>query len=401
MPVFQYVARNEEGQTVSGKAASRDEVSLRSQLRKNNMFVVRVAEQRQTRFSHRPKVRLGDLIIMSRQLRNMALAGMPLVVGLDALAEQTMNPTLADILGATARAVSSGRALASALAERPDVFPEMLVTLIRSGEEAGRLPEALAEASRQMELQSQIRQKLISAMMYPTFVLFATFLTIGLMLIFIVPTFEKIYGDLKTPLPGPTQFLLWLSHAAIQYSWLVALLAAGAFFAFRRFSRTPEGRLKIDKIKLRMPLFGVLVRKSATANMTGSLAGLLESGVPLIPALQTSARVCGNIILGDHLRAAAQQVSMGHRLSEELEKSGQFPTLVVRMIAMAESTGNLSEVLRQITASYVEEVEQTLKRILIIIEPALILVIGGIVGFILVCLYYPIFNMANAFMAGS
>jgi type IV pilus assembly protein PilC len=401
MPIYQYSARDEQGQLVSERIAFRDEIGLRHHLRKNNLFVLQVAEYRPTRIRLRRSVRLGDLIIMARQLRTMIDGGMPLVSGLEALAEQTPNPRLAEILSDVARAVTSGRSLASALSDYPAVFPEMLITLVRSGEEGGRLPEALQEASRQLELQMEVRQKLISALMYPAVTLAATALTVAVMLIFIVPVFADIYRQLNATLPPPTLFLIWLSDVLVHQSWIVAMILVGLYAAFRRFYRTPEGRLKIDTWKLRLPLFGGLFRKSASANLTGSLSGLLNSGVPLLQALQTSSRACGNEMMGDAIRRAAHNVSLGRRLSDEMEQSGHFPLMVVRMIAIAEESGNLPEVLKQIAAAYIEEVEYTIRRIMTVIEPVMVLVVGGIVGFVLVCLYYPIFNMANVFLEGA
>lgn len=401
MPIFQYTARDDRGRLVSERIAFRDEIGLRHHLRKNHLYVLQIAEYRPTRIRLRRTVRLGDLIIMARQLRTMIDGGMPLVSGLEALAEQTPNPRLAEILSEVARAVTSGRSLASTLSDYPTIFPEMLITLVRSGEEGGRLPEALQEASRQLELQMEVRQKLISALMYPAVTLAATALTVAVMLIFIVPVFADIYRQLNATLPPPTLFLIWLSDVLVHQSWIVLLILVGLSAAFRRFYRTPEGRLKIDAWKLRLPLFGGLFRKSASANLTGSLSGLLNSGVPLLQALQTSSRACGNELMGDAIRRAAHNVSLGRRLSDEMEQSGHFPLMVVRMIAIAEESGNLPEVLKQIAAAYIEEVEYTIRRIMTVIEPVMVLVVGGIVGFVLVCLYYPIFNMANVFLEGA
>jgi len=401
MPIYRYTARNDTGNLISETIAFRDEAALRQHLRKNNLFVLRVAEQRQRRFGIRRGVGLGDLIILTRQLRTMILAGMPLVSGLEALAEQATNPRLAEIMASISRVVGTGRSLASAMSEYPRVFPELLVTLIRSGEEGGRLPEALSEASRQLELQMEVRQKIISAMMYPAFTLLATAGTVAAMLIFIVPTFAQIYKDLNATLPPITLTLVWLSDVLVHQGWIALIVLITAFVALRRYYRTPEGRLRIDTLKLRAPLFGSLFRKSASASLTGSLAGLLESGLPLIQALQSASRVCGNEVMAEAVRTVAHNVTLGRRLSDELERTEQFPTMVVRMIAVAEDVGTLPTVLKEISLAYNEEVEYTIRRIMTVIEPVMILVVGGIVGFVLVALYYPIFNLGNVFLEGA
>ena len=401
MPVFQYTARTTEGNLVRETIAFRDEHELRHHLRKNNLFVLEVAERRRARFAISRGVRLGDLVIMSRQLRTMLNAGMPLVTGLEALAEQSTNVRLTEILTQVSRAVASGRSMASSMSDYPNVFPEMLVTLVKAGEEGGRLPESLQEASRQLELQMEVRQKLISALMYPSFTLMATFGTVAVMMIFIVPVFKKIYEDLHAKLPAITMTLVWLSDVIVHQGWIAILTLITAIVVLRRYYKTPEGRMQIDAFKLRIPLAGNLFRKSASANITGSLAGLLDSGLPLIQALQTSARTCGNEVMAEAARIAARNVTLGRRLSDELEKSEQFPLMVVKMISVAEDVGTLPQVLREISASYIEEVEYAIRRIMTVIEPIMILCVGGIVGFVLVALYYPIFNLGNVFLEGS
>ena len=247
----------------------------------------------------------------------------------------------------------------------------------------------------------EIRQKLISALIYPAVTLFATAGTLTAMMLWIVPMFKQIYKDLHATLPAVTLTLVAISDLLVQRGWIVILAIIASVVALRRYNRTPEGRDRIDGLKLKAPVLGALFSKSAAANLTGCLAGLLESGVPLIQALDTSARVCGNTVMGAAARNAAERVTTGSRLSDELELSGQFPLMVVRMVGIAEDAGNMPEVLRQISASYIEDVEYTIRRIMTMIEPIMVLCVGGVVGFVLVALYYPIFNLGNAFVAGA
>ncbi len=402
MPLYQYTARNTEGELVRETLAFRDEVALRHHLRKSSLYVLEVAERKgSARRGLRKKVRLGDLIVMCRQLRTMINAGMPLVTGLEALADQASNPGLAEVLTDVSRSVGTGKTLAASMGAYPTVFPELLLMLVEAGEDGGRLPESLSEASRQLELQMEVRQKLISALIYPVFTLFATVGTVAAMLIWIVPVFKDIYDDLNATLPPLTLSLVWLSDVIRTYTWIVLLILASLFVALQRYNKTPEGRLMIDTVKLKAPIFGQLFRKTGSANMTGSLAGLLDSGIPLLKALNTAANVTGNELMAQGIRRAARHVSTGRRLSDELEATEQFPVMVVRMIAIAEEVGTLPEVLRQISAGYIEEVEYTIRRIMTIIEPILILCVGGIVGFVLVALYWPIFNIGNVFLEGA
>ncbi len=400
MPLFEYTARDGQGELINETIAFPDEIALRHHLRKNELYLVSIAERKVNRMGSGfgRGIGLRDLIIMTRQLRTMIKAGMPLVSGLDALREQSANRKLALILTEIARSVGSGLKLADSMEEFPKIFPMLLCTLVRSGEEGGRLPEALEEASRQMELQMDTRQKIITAMIYPCFTVLVTIGVLAAMLIWIVPTFAAIYKDLNATLPAITLTLVWMSNVVIDRGWIVALIVIACTISLKKFYKTPEGRLKIDGFKLRMPLMGTLFIKSASANLTGSLAGLLSSGLPLLQALNTAANVCGNEVVAQAVRKAGNNVTLGRRLSDELEQSNQFPMMVTRMIAMAEEIGTLPDVLKEISLSYIEDVEYAIKRITSIIEPIMVLCVGGVVGFILVALYYPIFNLGNAFL---
>lgn len=402
MPTFEYTARTATGQLVAESINYSDELALRQYLRSRDLFVIEVREKRMRGgVRGRGRVGLGDIILFARHLRTMILAGMPLVSALEALAEQSGSAKLREVLLDITKSVASGKSLANSMARYPHIFPELLITMTLAGEEGGRLPDTLKEASRQLELQMEIRQKLISAMMYPAFTLTAAILTVTAMLIWIVPVFAGIYHDLKAPLPAITQLLIHISYTVVHYGWILLLfLVAGVAF-LRRYYKTPEGRLRLDSLKLKLPMIGNLVRKSASANLTSSLAGLLDSGVPLIQALQTASRVCGNEVMAVAARTAAHNLALGRRLSMELEKSGQFPPMVVRMIAMAEEVGAMPEVLRQVAAGYIEEVEYAIRRVMTVIEPIMVLCVGGIVGFVLVAMYYPIFNMGNVFLSGA
>lgn len=401
MPIFQYTARTEAGQLVNETVAFNNEIALRDYLRENNLYVVGVEERRRGGLRLRGRVGLADLIVMTRQLRTMINAGMPLVTGLEALAEQTPNAVLSEILQQIGRSVGHGVSLASALEQYPHIFPEMLVALVRAGEEGGRLPDTLREAARQLELQMEIRQKVITALIYPAFTLVATLGAVIFMLLWIVPTFAKIYKDLNATLPPITMSVVWASNALISYGWLFLILVIGCAWGLRRYYATEEGRVRLDRWRLKAPVFGQLFLKSSTANLTGSLAGLVESGVPLIRALETAGGACGNAVIQQAALTASRNVVLGRRLSDELEHSGHFPLMVTRMIAVSEDVGTLPMVLREIAESYIEEVEYTLRRLMSMMEPMMIVVIGFVVGYILLAIYFPIFNIGQVFEKGA
>jgi type IV pilus assembly protein PilC len=397
MPRYRYSARDSNGRLVEDILVVDSTSELRSRLRRDGLFLVSHRVERRSAV-RRGRVGIPEVLMLVRQLRTMVQAGMPLVSGLETLSEQLPNPVLRSAMAEISRGVSSGRTLADSMSDHRGVFPEILLTLVRSGEEGGRLPESLREAGRQIELSMAIRQKVVNASIYPLFTLGATFAVLTAMLIWIVPVFAGIYKDLGTDLPGPTQILVNMSNFLRQFLIPFALLVAGAVWGFRRYSATPDGRLRIDGIKLRIPLLSELITKAAVAGLAGSLSGLLESGVPLIQALRSAAAVCGNRVLADAVSGASTGIAEGRRFSEELGESGYFPRMVVGMISISEEVGTLPEVLRQISESYQEEVEQTLRRIVALMEPTMILFAGGVVGFVLVALYFPIFMLPGTMM---
>lgn len=399
MPVFNYRARDAQGQLVDDTLTYETEAALREFLRGRNLFVIDVREARRGRNIR--TIRTSDLVVTVRQLRTMLSAGMPLVQGLDALAAQSMDSSLQEVLKQIGRSVRHGASLGDAFGDHPGVFPPLLIALIRSGEMGGRLPDTLQEAARQLEQQMEIRQKILNALAYPVFTLAATVVTVLFMLIFVVPVFKQIYHDLKAPLPLVTQLLVSIASALLAYGWLAALgcIALGVWGA--RYGRSTSGRRRIDRAKLRIPLFGVLFLKSASANFTGSLAGLLESGLPLSKALVAAGEVCGNTAIGDAAKEAAARVMTGRTLSDALSETEILPLLVVKMIAVGEQVGTLPHVLREVNSSYIVDVDYTMKRLLGLIEPIMVLLVAMVVGFVLVALYYPIFNLGNAFLGGG
>lgn len=400
MPTFHYTARDSEGRLVRDTLVAGDALALRALLRASDLFLIKYVETRR-RGGARGRIKTQDLLIMTRQLRTMVQAGMPLVTSLETLSTQSNNLRLREVMAQVTRSVSGGRTLADSMEDRKGVFPEILLTLVRSGEEGGRLPESLREAAHQMELQLQLRQKVVNASIYPAFTLLATVGVLVAMLVWIVPVFANIYKELKTDLPGPTLLLIDLSTALRKYALFHMAGVVALTFVLRRWSSTPEGRLTVDGFKLKVPMLGDLFVKAAVAGLAGSLAGLLESGVPLIQALRSASAVSGNQVLADAVNQASIGLSSGRRFSDELERTGHFPRMVVGMISISEDVGTLPEVLRQIAEAYQEELEHSLRRIVAVMEPAMILFAGAIVGFVLVALYYPIFMLPSAMMKGG
>jgi type IV pilus assembly protein PilC len=397
MPVFTYQARDPRGQLITETLTSDDELSLREQLRRSDLFVVdvKVVRIRKRRSLFGSGVSLMELAMIARQLRTVINAGVPLVSGLHALADQAPSPLLSEVLTEVARIVSQGVPVAEAMERYPKVFPPLLISLIRTGEEGGRLPETLLEATRQFDQQIEIRQRMLNALVYPAFTLVVTVVGVLFMLLFVVPVFDKIYTDMNAELPWMTRSLVDLSQLLVRFGWLLAIAVVAAGVLLGRYFKTAEGKVRLDGWKLRLPLFGDLFLKAGSASLVGVLAGLTESGVPVVQALYTASGVCGNEVLAVAARTAASNVEQGRRLSSELQATERFPIMVVRMVAIAEEVGTLPMVLRELAASYNSEVEYAVRRILGLIEPAMVLMIGLVVGYVLIALYFPIFQMST------
>jgi len=400
MPNYQYWARDRSGRSVSGALAAPDEQTLREQLRRKELFVTRVAAQKQSSvqsgglFSKR-KVSLNDMVVMSRQLATLVRAGLPLVQCLDALVGQTQNRTLKAALTEIRNEVLAGATFSDALGRHPRIFSELYQALAHAGEMAGALDETLHTAAEQLDKEQQLREKVKSAFVYPIAVMVTAAGVVVFMLTVVVPVFAKVYDQFNAQLPGPTLLLVFLSHVIRSYWYIVLASLFGFVKAFRWWARTDNGKRVLDRVKLKMPLLGSLNRKVAISRLTRTLSAMLQAGVPILSGLQTSARVTGNTVFTDVVADTLQKVNQGARLSAPLEQSGQFPSMVTHMIAAGEESGNMDEMLKQICIFYDRDIEYAVERLTRMLEPLLTIVLGVIVGFILMALYMPIFNMSK------
>ena len=399
MPTYVYAARDRTGKQIRGSLAGADEPTIREQLRRKDLFVISISSQKQSQYSvmsKRPKkVGLSEMVIMSRQLATLVRAGLPLVESLYTLAAQTTNSTLKGVLTEVRNDVLSGSTFSDAIAKHPKIFTELYVSLARAGEVAGALDETLQAAADQLDKEADLKEKVKAAFVYPLAVVVTAVGVVTFLLLFVVPVFANVYDQFKAPLPGPTQLLINFSNV-LRYYWYMCILGmAGAFVIFKRWSATEKGRYICDVFRLKMPLLGMLNRKIAIARLTRTFGAMVSSGVPILSGLQTSARVTGNMVFIDVVNDACQKVNEGVRLSVPLEQSGQFPTMVTRMIAAGEESGNMDEMLKQITMFYDRDIEYAVQRLTRMIEPIMTVVLGIVVGFVLLALYMPIFNLSK------
>jgi type IV pilus assembly protein PilC len=400
MPSYAYLARDRAGKQVAGTVSGADERGVREQLRRKDLFVTTLTAQRQSAQPgqgafKKKKVGLNDMVVMSRQLATLVRAGLPLVESLGALVNQTQNLTLKAALTDIRQDVLAGSTFSAALGKHPAIFSELYQSLAQAGETAGALDETLQTAAEQLDKEQELREKVKAAFVYPAAVVITAVGVVGFLLTFVVPVFANVYDQFHAKLPAPTLLLVSLSKIIRGYWWLVAI---GTFFglkALKQWQKTDKGRRVCDRLKLKMPLLGPLNRKIAISRMTRTFSAMVQAGVPILSGLQTAGRVTGNMIFMEVVAGAVIKVNEGIRLSLPLEQSGEFPTMVTHMMAAGEESGNLDEMLRQITTFYDRDIEYAVTRLTRMLEPLLTVVLGVIVGFVLLALYMPIFNLSK------
>jgi type IV pilus assembly protein PilC len=393
------VARDIQGQLVTGSVGGADETIARRDLRENGLYIISLVDQRERKgFSHwwaqLRGVKLTDMVIFSQQLSTMVAAGLPIIECLHELIDETENPVLRQALLEVARDIQSGSTFSQAIAHHPRIFSEMYVALVHAGEVGGVLEQSLASMAEALDKEQELREKVKSAFVYPAVVLTVAAGVVSFMLLFVIPIFEKVYSQFHATLPAPTLALMVASRFISRFWWLALAALGGLAWAFRSFIRTENGRRVWDRVKLRLPLLGKLIRKMVVLRFVRTLGALVTAGVPILSALETSARVANNTEFTDAIVAIAGEVTEGASLSAPLRACGKFPNLVPRLVQVGEDSGNLDEMLFKIAHFFDRDVEHSVRRLTTLMEPVLTLVLGGIVGSIVVSLYMPIFTLA-------
>lgn len=399
MAEFRYTARDRDGNVSTGMLSARHEAEVRAILRGRDLFLTHCDHSDGKRSNSasssffKKKVKLVDLVVASRQLATMVRAGLSLTEALGALAEQTENPTLSETVLQVRMDVLTGLTLADALRKHPKVFSEVFVALVEVGEAGGTLDQTLEIAAQQYNDEAELREQVKAAMTYPIIVVVATALVIAVMLLFVVPVFDGVYQRFGKELPAITKGLIAISRVAKSVWWIGVLGLIAGVWSFRRYYRTNDGRHRIDALKLRLPLVGKVLRKISIARFTQTFAAVTRGGVPMIKALTTSAATTGNVILKDAIMVVCNRVTEGSPLSTPLADSGEFPPMVTRMISVGESSGNLDEMLEEITKFYQRDIEYAVHRLTRLLEPVMTVFVGGIVLFVLLALYMPVFTL--------
>ncbi len=398
MPTFKYVAKNENAQTVSGKIVADNQAAVIEELRKRRLTIVsvNVLKERGSLFSFQSKkVKGDDIVIFSRQLATMVEAGIPILEALDALQEQAPHPHLKEVLTTVKEDIETGSSLSAAFAKHPDVFDSLFVNMIKVGETGGILSGILNRIAEYMEKSLRLKRKVKSAMVYPiTVVCLAIAITLAL-LIKVVPTFKAIYDSMGQKLPMLTQILLSISEFLQR---TIVWIIAGIFIIgvlINRYGKTETGRLNLDRLKLRLPIFGELLRKVYISRFSRTLATLVESGVPILASLDIVGKTAGNKVIELVTNDVRKNVREGESITSPLVRSGVFPPMVTRMIAVGEKTGEMGKMLSKVADFFDDQVDAAVSGLTSIIEPLIIGVLGVVIGFIVISLFLPIINLTK------
>ncbi len=406
MPNYRYTARDERGNPVTGTVAAPTPGALADQVRQSGCVLTGFSKQAEgpslesilnleAIFQRRRRVGYDHLVTFLVQLSKMMQVGIPLVTSLNTVAQQTENLRLREVVVDVTRNVEGGAGFSEALGRHPSVFPELFIGMVRAGEASGKLDQILRRLADFAKHQAELRQQLVTAMVYPAILMVVSLGVTVFLIVGIIPKFMAVFLRSEIALPLPTLFLHQVSLVLQRY-WIViaAVLALGAI-GIRWYVRTPNGRRLFDTLLLRVPVIGDLARKAALSRVTKTLETLLSSGVPLLESLSIVERTCGNVVIADVLQNAQTSLNEGGTISEPLRVSGEFPPMVVQMITVGESSGSLGPMLAEISGYYDELVEHGIKRSVAFIEPVFLIVMGGIVGFIVASVILPIFNMAG------
>ncbi|MHB9022611.1 MAG: type II secretion system F family protein [Armatimonadota bacterium] len=399
MPTFTYTAIDRSGQSHSGKIDADSLDAVRSKLSELNYHIVNVAEKAASSgmIKGLSRVKQKELVVFSRQFATMIDAGLSVLKCLDILQRQTRDPVLHETLGTVRHSVNSGSSLTEALAKHPRVFSKLFVNMVRSAEAGGILDQVLDRLATFLEKEMEMRQKVRSAMMYPTIVFIFATIVLVVMMWWVLPQFKTIFKNMGlTSLPWTTQVLLDFAVITKQYWYAVIIVIVAVIVGVIVYGRTATGALHLDRLKLQAPVFGDIILKVSISRFARTFGTLISSGVPVLRALEITSDTAGNLAVAQTLERARISVKEGEKISDPLQTSPLFPIMVTQMIAVGEETGRLDQMLIKISDFYDTEVDATLKGLASLIEPLMIVGLGVLVGFIAISVISPIYTLVGS-----
>jgi type IV pilus assembly protein PilC len=399
MPAFLWEATSRKGEQKKGELDAADEATVRAQLRRQGFKNISVKAKPKDLMEYLPflqqSVKEKDVVVFSRIFSTMINAGLPLIQCLELLASQEQNKTFAGIIRAIKEDIEGGSTLTDALKKYPKIFDELFVNLVAAGEAGGILDVILSRLSAYMEKAMKLKSKVKGAMTYPASVLVISIGVVAVLLLKVIPVFQKMFEGMGGTLPAPTQFLVNASQFAQNYFYVFIIVIVAVVFAYKRFVATEKGRYVVDSLALKAPVFGQLIRKVAVSKFTRTMSTMMSSGVPILEALNIVSKTAGNVIIENALIQTRKSISEGRTIAEPLMETDIFPPMVVQMIAVGEATGALDTMLAKIADFYDDEVDAAVDALTSLLEPFMMVFLGGVVGGMIIAMYLPIFQMAS------
>ncbi|OEU51189.1 MAG: type II secretion system protein GspF [Desulfobulbaceae bacterium S3730MH12] len=402
MPVYEYKALDKKGKNIKGILDATSESQARSKLRTSGQYLVSIRESRSRSGPTGKKVggiglfervKPEEISVMTRQLATLLGAAIPLVQALNSLVDQTRNSTLKKVIAQIKESVNEGNTLTQAIGEHPKLFSSIYVNMVRAGEASGSLDVVLEKLADFAEKQEALKGRLRAALIYPIFMAFIGTAILFVLITYIVPNITQVFNEMDKVLPGPTLFLLGLSDFLKRYWWGLLIGAAGAVIGIRWFVEKPYGRNLWDLVKLKSPVIGPVIRKVILARFASTLGSLLGSGVELMTAMKIVRTLVNNVHVGRVIDEAMVQIQKGENMADSLSSSEWFPPMFVQMIAVGEQSGNLEVMLKKVAKAYEREVETAIMGMTSLIEPIMIVAMGAAVGFVVLSILLPIFEM--------
>lgn len=405
MPVYKWVAETRKGRILKGELEAADEKIARLQLKRRNLALKKIKQKPKDLFEKvsfmQPKVTTKDIVIFTRQFSTMIDAGLPLVQGLTILSEQSDNRTFRRILKQVTKDVEGGSTLAEALKKHPKVFDDLFVNLVAAGETGGILDTIFQRLANYIEKAQRLKSRIKGALTYPAVVVSIAIIVVSIILIFVIPVFQQLFTGAGQSLPAPTQFVVDLSEFfKNNVPYIIGAVIVLAF-AFKKYRGTEKGRKKTDSLTLKLPIFGPLLKKVAVARFTRTLGTMISSGVPILDALEVVAKTSGNVVLEEVIYEVRASIAEGQPIAEPLSETDIFPSMVTQMISVGETTGALDTMLEKIADFYEDEVDTAVDALTSMLEPLLMVFLGGAIGGLVISMYLPIFKMAGAFAGSS
>jgi type IV pilus assembly protein PilC len=402
MATYAFKALDLGGAPSKGEIEASDKQTVASQLRSRGLIVVDIEEQTPASagdlLARFKKIKADDLVIATRQLSTMVSSGMSLLRALYVIEEQTESDKLREIWIDVRQDVEAGVSLSDALQRHPEAFNELYVAMVQAGETGGILDQTLVRVAEQLEKDAALRRQIKAAMVYPALIGGFAFVVLAALVTFLVPVFEKIFSDFGGELPAITKFTVWLSHMFTQRWYVMFAVGFGVVYLFRRWKRSERGRMQWDRLKLKFPMkIGDIVQKVALARFSRTFSGLIAAGVPMLEAIDITGKTSGNKVVEKAMESVRDSVKKGGSLTQPMTLVPEaFPVMVTQMIGVGEETGALESMMSKVADFYEEQVDAAVKALTSILEPIMIVIVGGIVGFIVIAMYLPMFKVYDS-----